>query len=458
MFVFFFVEQAIFFAKDMGRFLLREFIGYGFMFHVSSIFRARCVYSVAFVVLGFVSSPVSLAAQSQLTLRSVLDSVVEGSPAMRAARMEAMASQEDVSAVERRRWPTVSAIVESYSGNTRSYPSRALQVEQPIWDAGAISAQISEAKASSDISQLKVYLQQQDLFLQIIASWQSILSSRERSSVAQEALVRLREYQSQMRRRVDAEASPRIELDLADSRILQTEVELASAQTSLQIAVTKIEQLTGELRLLGRISSIEPTPTLRATQSFYGEIDRADWFSIAATTPSVAKARIEVVQLKSRLGAKEAEGWPQLFARAYKPIGTIPSSADTSTTVFMGLRYSPGAGFANAVEARAIGTRVGGAEQAADVALREMGQTLQSDSLEFVNSRARIAALEKSVGGSALVLESYKRQFEAGRKSWQDLLNAVRELAQNQYALADARASMAGAMYRLQIRMGREIN
>jgi adhesin transport system outer membrane protein len=55
------------------------------------------------------------------------------------------------------------------------------------------------------------------------------------------------------------------------------------------------------------------------------------------------------------------------------------------------------------------------------------------------------------------VLVSYQRQFQASKKTWQDLLNAVRELAQNQYALADARASLQGAMYRLQIRTGQDI-
>ena len=85
-----------------------------------------------------------------------------------------------------------------------------------------------------------------------------------------------------------------------------------------------------------------------------------------------------------------------------------------------------------------------------------MQQTFQNDQEEFVNARTRMAALEKSVVSSALVLESYQRQFQAGRKQWQDLLNQVRELAQNQYALADAQATMVGAMYRLQIRMGQE--
>ena len=35
-----------------------------------------------------------------------------------------------------------------------------------------------------------------------------------------------------------------------------------------------------------------------------------------------------------------------------------------------------------------------------------------------------------------------------------DLLNAARELAQNEYTLVDARAGLVGAMHRLQLRMG----
>jgi adhesin transport system outer membrane protein len=65
-----------------------------------------------------------------------------------------------------------------------------------------------------------------------------------------------------------------------------------------------------------------------------------------------------------------------------------------------------------------------------------------------------MVALDKSVQGSRAVLESYGRQFTAGRKTWQDLMNAVRELAQNQYNLVDAHATMVSAMYRLQIRTG----
>lgn len=392
-----------------------------------------------------------------LTLGYLLDAASTTYPSMLAARLEAKASSEDVSATERLKWPTVSATVESYTGNSRSYPSRAMQVDQTVWDAGRNDARISESRALADISVLKVYLQQQELFLQIVAAWQNMVASHERVKVAQLTRKRLETYQAQMRRRVDAQASPQIDLELADSRLLQTEVELATAQTSLQVAVMRLEQLSGEAHLSLRVPHALYPTTLVDTQTFHRQLSEIDLLSIAREHPLAARARVEVQQLRSRLDAKQAEAYPQLFVRVYKPVGTTPTSIDTSTTAFVGLRYSPGAGFSNFVEAQAIGTRIAGSEQSVEAVIRETQQTLQNDREDFVNARLRIAALEKSVTSSAVVLASYQRQFQAGRKQWQDLLNQVRELAQNQYALADAQALMVGAMHRLQVRMGQAL-
>ena len=50
-----------------------------------------------------------------------------------------------------------------------------------------------------------------------------------------------------------------------------------------------------------------------------------------------------------------------------------------------------------------------------------------------------------------MVLASFERQFQANRKTWLDLLNQVRELAQNEYALVDAQASLVSSRLRLEI-------
>lgn len=395
-----------------------------------------------------------LNSQRSLTLTEILDNASAFYPSLRAARFEARAAGEDITALRRQRLPTLSVTSETNSGNVRSYPTNAVQVQQTLWDFGRISARVAEAEAAADVGLLNVYLQQQDLFLQIIAAWQNMLNARERLRVADSTLERLRAYQAQMRRRVAAEASPRIDLELVDARLLQTEVEFTLAKTSLQVAVTRLEQLSGLERLSTRTDSAAALPDLRRSQAFLDEILKTDWLYIANLSPSVAKARALVRQAQSRLDSKQAEAKPQLYVRSYKPMSVTPVSTDTSLTTFIGLSYTPGAGLATIAEAQAMATRISSAEQTVESALLEMQQALQSDREEFVNARSRIQALEKSVEGSALVLDSYKRQFEAGRKSWLDLLNAVRELAQNQYAQADTQAQLVGAMQRLKLRMG----
>jgi outer membrane protein, adhesin transport system len=418
--------------------------------------KARLGLLVAILLVSTAVRAQPTPVTAPLTLFELLENASHFYPSLRAARFEARASTEDTTAVRLQRWPTVSFNTESQTGNLRAYPTNVLQVQQTVWDFGRISARIAEAEAAADVSLLNVYLQQQDLFLQIIGAWQSMQAGRERVKVAEGTLERLQTYQAQMRRRVDAEASPRIDLELVDARLLQTEVERTTAKTSLQVAVTRLEQLTGLERLQTRVDTADAMPSLEQTLKFTNLVNNTDWLFIASEGPLVARARAQLKQAEQRLQGKKTEALPQIYVRTYKPLSTIPSSQDTSVTAFLGLSYTPGAGLSTLAEANALGTRISGAKLSVESAMLEMQQTLQSDREEYVNARLRIASLEKAVAGSDLVLTSYKRQFEAGKKTWLDLLNAVRELAQNQYSQCDAQATMLGAMHRLQLRMGEQ--
>lgn len=391
-----------------------------------------------------------------LTLRQVLEAAAASYPMLVAARTEVRAAAQDVQAAERLRWPSLSATIESDSGNLRSYPTQAIQAEVTIWDAGRNTARIHDAQVAADISLLKVYLQQQDVFLQIASAWQSMNSARERLAVAEQTLLRLKNYQAQMRRRVQAEASPAIDLELVDSRLLQTEVERSTAQSSLQTALRRLEQLSGLEGLAAQPDAPIYTSGLPEANAFERFVAQADWEQLARTHPQVAKARLEVTQAKHRVASKKAEAFPQVFARLYKPLNSLPTNSDTSPTAFIGLRYTPGAGFANVVETQALSTRLLSTEQGVEASYRETLQTFQSEREEFANARTRLVSLEQSVKGAEKVLDSYQRQFQAGRKTWLDLLNAVRELGQSQYASAEAKATLAAAMVRLQIRLGKD--
>jgi len=389
-----------------------------------------------------------------LTLRELLDSADRLYPALRAARVESQASTEDVDAVRRQRWPVASMTTETNTGNLRVYPNKVVQMQQTLWDFGLVSSRIAEAEAASDVSFLDVSIQRQELFLQITSAWQAFHASRARRWFATGTLVRLEFYKEQMMRRVQAEASPRIDLELVDARLLQTQVEHVAAIAAERLALTRLENLTGVGALRDRAEQVDSMPSLSETHQFTSVVKAADLYDVSVKSLRVAKARAKVKQAEQRFESKKAEALPQIYARVYKPLNVTPFSGDTSTTTFVGLSYSTGAGFSTMAEAKALGTRISAAQLSVESERLEELQTLQSDQEEYINSRLRVDALEKAVMGSELVLASYKRQFEAGKKTWLDLLNAVREVAQNEYSLADARASMLGSMSRLQLRMG----
>ena len=74
---------------------------------------------------------------------------------------------------------------------------------------------------------------------------------------------------------------------------------------------------------------------------------------------------------------------------------------------------------------------------------------------EWAGARDRLGNAERVRSASAEVAESYARQYIAGRKSWLDVLNAVRESAQADLARVDARYQMLSAAWRLGIHTGR---
>ena len=387
----------------------------------------------------------------------LFESANQTHPLLKAARIEANASQTDVEVAQRQRLPTLSAVVESDSGNAYSQASHSLRVQQTLWDAGLNASKVSEAENLALIGKLKIELQQKQLFLQICNAWQSMVTAHQRVQIAHKAIERLDGLKQQMQRRVDALASAPIDLILANSRQLQTQVELDNAQRNLKVAVRKLELLSGMEHLQHQVQTLEPLSNHTTAAPFLMQLDKTDWTEVSVRWPAVQIARYEVVSAKNRLRSKEAERWPQVYVRVEKPIGTYTFNANNSTTIFAGLSYTPGAGFANLVEAQALGQRIAKSDMSVDAAIKDIQDAVLVDREEFSNAYAQISALQQSVNDSDAVLSSFERQFQASRKTWVDLLNQVRELAQNEYALADAQSTLMGAQLRLQLYVNQDI-
>lgn len=390
-------------------------------------------------------------------LLTLLKSAEASQPLIKAARYSYDAALEDVEASKRRRWPVLSAVVESDTGAQTSAPAQSLQIELKIWDKGQTNAQINETQAIASASHAAVELERRRVFLEIISAWQGYVLAEAKHAIALDVSMRLAAYKDMMRRRVDAEVSPLIELEVVESRLLQSTVEQDLALSAKKTAASKLVQLSGIGASDIQELIADSVPRLLNHLEFQACLTTECWRSALDKQPSVVKAQWEVAALEQRLKAKESDRWPYAYWRLTQPLDIGTGAANEKSmkpSSFLGLRYAPGAGFELAVQVRAMASRLASAQEGVESAKREVGAILEADLADFLSSRSRFLSHERAVKSSLLVLDSYTAQFVAARKSWLDLLNAVRDLSQAQLARAEAEISMASAFYRFELRSG----
>ena len=84
-----------------------------------------------------------------------------------------------------------------------------------------------------------------------------------------------------------------------------------------------------------------------------------------------------------------------------------------------------------------------------EVQTRAVGEQVLSDYALAAASAARLDALEASRAAALQVADSYARQFLAGRRTWLDVMNAAREIAQTEIQMADIESAQVVVTWRL---------
>jgi adhesin transport system outer membrane protein len=424
--------------------------------------HARCLCLVLLLpaaVAHATGTPVGTVALLPAELSALVAAAVRNHPVAQSAQARRRAAVQDIAVANRSRWPTLSAIAESeVGGATAASRAMTLRVEQTLWDNGVGDARISAVATAADISALQVTLEQQDLAVQTINSWEAMLSAQRRLNAAATTLAVIEGFKVQMTRRVDSMASPAIDLELVEARLLQTLVEHLTAKSGLEMALQNLARLTG-LAQLGRQvwaneSQVSAPLSREDISAFRGQLRVVDWSAITSKHPLVQKARLEYELANVQLKVKQADRWPQAYVRLEQPLIDNPLTGSSQASYLVGFRYTPGAGFSNHLEAAALVERLEAQSHDIEAATRTVTQLIYDDEQVFETSAVQVKAQAASLKGSQQVLASYERQFQAGRKTLQDLLNAAREVAQNEFNLSDAQSAMQGAMYRLHVRLG----
>ena len=402
--------------------------------------RSRVMTLVAFSAL------LACAGAGAQTLDELRAAARNNHPAIKSARLGVDAAGKEVDAASARYLPSLSIVLEGGGKDLVAEPSRYLRLEQNVWDGGATAAGVDLAKQSAELARSRVPEQEQDIDLQVISAWQTLQSANGRVVVADRLLKLLSDHEAMMTRRVQSELSTQVELQLVQAQVMQARLDRRKALLNASLAKLRLEQLTGIEGLRNTLSSpaSEGVPERFAAeaQAFQG----TDWAALANRQPTVRRAEKELLAAQSRIETKRSELRPQLYARVDRGLGS-----GGTTAAFVGVRYSTGAGFAASSEVDALIARAASLEGARDAARLEVLQAMLNDANEIQENLERYKSLVVSVESARQIHESYVRQFTAAKKSWLDVMNAMRELSQNEYALNDVQHNFFGLLQRLRV-------
>lgn len=356
-----------------------------------------------------------------------------------AARNAAKAEREGA---EWQRYPTPSV-----EANTDTHGDQAsvFRLDQPLWTGGRITSNLEQADRRLDAAGSAIQESRLELALKVIAAAGEAARQQIRQEHAAAGVKEHNKLLAMIQRRVEQEVSPQADLRLAQSRLYSANNDLSFSRQGLDNALTQLSQLAGR-----KVTGLDAASWNQAAgpEGLPAELDQAVQQALAHS-PTQRRLAFEDEAAAAEIEGKKAVYLPQLTLRLESMQG-----ATSDHRAMLVLLAQPGAGLSAGSGVDAAVARREAARLTREAARRDVQDQVTLDWNEWQAARARAENAEQARASAAEVAESYARQYTAGRKSWLDVLNAVRENTQAELSLADAQAQMRAAALRLKARIG----
>jgi adhesin transport system outer membrane protein len=407
---------------------------------------------LAFIVVMFFA----LNSQAATTLPILLADTLSTYPALRVQRGLGEAALAGVEGARWQFYPTPSIAVEqansgdrdtSYGGDSRV---TTLRLQQPLWTGGRLTGNLNKAKAGALIAQADYENTRQQLAVRLILAWgegvtaQSKLLTFEQSKQVHARLL------EQVKRRSDEGWSADADIELARARLDATDAEVANAKVQRDTALTKLANFAGHSLSIDSLPDLkDPVAIDKSIHNFTLDLLlEAAWQG----SPQRVKGEAQVQQADAEIAIAGAALWPEVYLRAERQDGNFSvAGLPPQNRIFVGLNTALGAGFSAQSSIDAARARQRAAQDDLITQQLAVREQVQVDYAMVKTVAQRRASLQRSLAANAEVVASWERQFLAGRKQWQDLMNAAREQAQAEAQLADTIGAEIISRWRLLI-------
>ena len=377
-------------------------------------------------------------------LSTALKAAVHLNPSVKSKIAELKSLGYKLDEAEAGRLPSFSISAQSMYNNDDNYGVARGQV--PIYSFGKISGSIKVAEQGIDVGKLSLLQVQRQVIEDTAAAYNSYWGIKQRVVIAEDNVEEHNRFYQMISRRQEGGVASAADVRLALSRLLQAQAQLEQIRGAAAKAQNELESLT-------QIAISADKPVDQALAAFPAEEDPT---KIAQDTDARVKVRMAELELtKKEANLRKAERMPTLYARYDKYINPKYDYAADNKVGLVLEGSLDGLGIIGQKRAAAAEAQITVAEENLEDTRNEIKRRVANLVTERGIQNNIISSYEQSTEEMEETLKSIIRQFDAGRKSWIDVLNFQRELTDMRHQLVQAKTNWMEVSLRIAAINGR---
>jgi adhesin transport system outer membrane protein len=407
---------------------------------------------------GLVAQP-PIFFQSPEYLHLLWQKVIQAHPQALGQLQALKAMGFEVATTEQAFYPTPSITMEraqSSGGFDPAYAGAAqvmtFRLQQPLWTGGRLAAQNTKALANQRIEVARLAEVQQNLALQTLQSWLIVVAAQRQQTALQRSQKIHQALLTSIKRRAELGQSSGSEVSFSKLRLMQLEQELRLSQLQESQAWLRLLQWVPEAA--GLTQNEKPKREEPFAVAWHeAPLVSTDWTEDAWAQSPLAMRLAGVKEAQNAdIQEKKAMLQPEVYVRAEHQRGNYAyANTPHVNRIFVGFTASTGAGLSLQNQLASLQTKLDATQLEMTLAKGQLNETVQSDVLNVNARQSKSADLQLNLNSAIDIQSAWQRQFEAGRKSWVEVMNAARETSQAEIAVIENDMALQLSYWKLQI-------
>lgn len=349
------------------------------------------------------------------TLSAVVARVWRENPEVLQAEEALKASGYDIMTARAGYFPYVQ--VQSAFAEQSSESVSTLHVVLPIWQGGLTNARVDTAKARQRQAMAELARVRLDLGQRTLEAFLNVAAAQDQQIQWRNYVGALRRLEDTIRRRAETGLAPQADVDTVVSRMRQAQANIQSSRAQL---------MSNRATLAGLLGTTPGAVQWPDDAYLLSDEEIAGYRRHIDKNPVHLVARAEVDVQTGTAATSRASLWPELSLQYRKQLeGTRFDPSNDATVLALG--FDTNNGVAGYLSYRAEKQRIDAYKARLDALTRQIEATLDADRAQLDATTAQLGIQYEAVQATNALVESFMRQFEAGRKSWLEVLNAQRE-------------------------------